>query len=284
MIGALVLRAPVHAFLAALLLSAFEGAIKVRLAIEGAPSPRTIGAVGIDLALFSSIAGLVIRDRGATLRLLWGNMSRFERIALGGLVGWVAVSLLQTAQGGDVVAGLEGFRLSQAYTAAALAGLLIYRSGLPSDSVTRLLLGVLAIASGYAALRTITGTTGSEVSFVDERTQQAALGTTGRGLGGFSSPFGLASFARARNGLRGRSRVPTSSATGSCPHHGRHRGGRRGRVLCAHRPRGRGGRCRVHGGACWLPERGQPRRHVSCPWRSCCFCSPGRLRRLAADE
>jgi hypothetical protein len=60
--------------------------------------------------------------------------------------------------------------------------------------VTRLLLGVLAIASGYAALRIITGPTGSEVSFVDERTAQAALGTTGRGLGGFSSPFGLASF------------------------------------------------------------------------------------------
>ena len=189
------LRAPVHAFVAALLLSAFEGAIKVRLAIEGTPSPRTIGAIGIDLALFSSIAGLVIRDRGATIRLLWGNMSRFERIALLGLVGWVAVSLLQTAQSGDVGAGLEGFRLSQAYTAAALAGLLIYRAGLPSGFVTRLLLGMLAIASGYAALRIITGPTGSEVSFVDERTQQAALGTTGRGLGGFSSPFGLASFA-----------------------------------------------------------------------------------------
>ena len=117
-------------------------------------------------------------------------------------MAWVAVSLLQTAQGGDVIAGLEGFRLSQAYTAAALAGLLIYRTGLPSDSVTRVLLGVLAIASGYAALRTITGTTGSEVSFIDERTEQGALGPRAAGWAG----------SRAHSAWRASSFRPRSSA------------------------------------------------------------------------
>lgn len=193
-IGALVLRAPVHAFAGALLLSAFEGAIKVRLAIDGLPSPRSVGAAAIDLTLIASIAGLVIRDRAETIRLMWSNLTRLERIALGLLVTWVAISLLQTAQSGDVVAGLKGFRLSQSYAAAALAGLLIYRSGLPEERVTRLLLYVLAAVSAYAALRAITGPTGSEVSFVDERSGQGAFGTTGRALGGFSSPFGVASF------------------------------------------------------------------------------------------
>jgi len=193
-VAALLRRAPVHALLTALLLSAFEGALKLRLAIEGAPSPRTIGALAIDLSLFSAIAGLVIRDRATTLRTLWGQLNRFERVALGLLVGWLAVSVLQTAQSGDVVAGVQGFRLSQAYAVAALAGLLIFRSGLSEERVTRLLLYVLAAVSAYAALRTITGPTGSEVTFIDERSGQGALGTAGRALGGFSSPFGVASF------------------------------------------------------------------------------------------
>ena len=102
-------RAPVHALLTALLLSAFEGALKLRLAIEGTPSPRTIGALAIDFSLFSAIAGLLIRDRAATLRAVWVNLTRFERGASGLLVFWLAVSVLQTAQSGDVVAGFRAF-------------------------------------------------------------------------------------------------------------------------------------------------------------------------------
>jgi hypothetical protein len=67
----LCVRAPVYAFALALVLFSFEGTIKMRLSVEGAPSPVAIGAACLDFAFLASLTALLVHDRGRALVRVW---------------------------------------------------------------------------------------------------------------------------------------------------------------------------------------------------------------------
>ena len=69
----LAIRAPAYGFIAAIALFGFEGTIKMRLTVEGAPSPLAFGAGMVDLAFLASLLALLLHDRGRSLRRCWGR-------------------------------------------------------------------------------------------------------------------------------------------------------------------------------------------------------------------
>ena len=193
LILALCVRAPAHAFLAALVLYSFEGTIKMRLSVEGAPSPTAFGAALLDFAFLAALANLVVRDRGRSLVVIWTAATRLERVAAVLLGAWLCLSVVQIPVGGDLVNGLEGFRLTQFYVPALLGGIVV-ASRLGAERLTPLLLGVVVLATVYAAFRGLTGPTFNEQAFAESRTFHTEFGELGRNIGSFTSPIALVSF------------------------------------------------------------------------------------------
>ncbi len=197
--GALVLvlvlcvRAPSYAFALALLLYSFEGTFKMRLSVEGAPSPVAVGAAALDFAFLVSVAALLLHDRGQSLLRVWNAATKLERLAGGLLAAWLALSLLQIVLGGDLVDALEGFRVTQFYVPAVLGGVIL-AARLGSDRLSVLLLGVIVLAVVYAAFRGLTGPTVNEQVFAERRAFNSTFGELGRNTGSFTGPVGLVSF------------------------------------------------------------------------------------------
>ena len=197
--GTLVLawQRPALGFAAAVLLYGFEGSAKLLLGLEDTPLPggnRAAGAALLDLALFGSIALVVARDRFATPIAFWRAATRIERLALGVVGAWLALSVLQIAVGGSLTQGLHGFRLFQAYTLVAVATLVIFGRGRLRTEAVRAALAIGVVVSAYAALRVIVGPADAEREFATSVETVTLYGDAVRAVGSFSSAVGLSSF------------------------------------------------------------------------------------------
>ena len=186
-------RAPAYAFLCALVLYSFEGSIKMRLSVEEVPSPLGVGAALLDFAFLASLLALLLQDRGRSLVRVWKAATRWERAAGIAFVAWLCLSVPQILVGGDLVNGLEGFRLTQMYVPAALGGIVV-ASRLGAERLAPLLLGVVCLATAYAAVRGIIGPSFNEQAFAKLRTYNTAFGDVGRNVGSFTGPVSLVSF------------------------------------------------------------------------------------------
>ena len=198
-IGIIVLarRSPALALGAAVLLFEFEGSTKVLLTLEGTPLPgsdREVGAAAIDVALLAAVAGVLLQDRFRTPRALWSSASSWERIALGVIAAWLALSVLQITQSGDIGQGARGFRLFQWYTLVALATLTLFARPERRAAATRGALAIGLVVSAYAALRVAIGPADAEREFALSIRTVTLVGETVRAIGSFSSAVGLASF------------------------------------------------------------------------------------------
>jgi hypothetical protein len=189
----LCIRAPAYAFFGALVLYSFEGTIKMRFSVEGAPSPVALGAALLDLAFFASLAALLVQDRGRSLAAVWKRARRGERVACTLFGAWLCLSVLQIPVSGDLVDGLEGFRLTQLYVFATLGGIVV-ASRLPQDRLAWILLGTVFLATAYAAIRGIVGPSFNEQTFAAQRSFIAEFGDVGRNTGSLSGPVALVSF------------------------------------------------------------------------------------------
>jgi len=198
LVAFLALREPALAYLLVLLLFGAEGTLKLALSREGTwahTDPLAVGAVLLDLALVFAVAGLVLRDRGATPLEAWRNAGRPARVAIAALGAWLVASALQTAQGGDLVVGVAGFRLTQAYVIAAVAGLLLLeRTGWERERLIQLTLLCIGLPAAYAALRSLVGPDPLERQFALDRPGVPAYGDVFRAVGSFSGAVGMASF------------------------------------------------------------------------------------------
>lgn len=190
---ALCLRAPAYGFALALAMYSFEGTVKMRLSVEAAPSPVALGAAALDFAFLASLAVLLLRDRGSALLEVWGRATRLERWAAGALGVWLVLSVVQIPVSGDLINGLEGFRLTQMYVPAALGGIVL-AARLGEERLVPLLLGVIALAVLYACVRGVTGPTANEELFAERRAFNSNFGALGRNTGSFTGPVGLVSF------------------------------------------------------------------------------------------
>ncbi|MDQ3849813.1 MAG: O-antigen ligase family protein, partial [Actinomycetota bacterium] len=197
---ALAVFAPPFALVGAILLYGLEGAIKVRLARElpgVGVTPDALGAAVIDIAFLIAVVGVAREDRGRTLLAIWRNTDRWTRVALGLLAAWLALSLLQIPVSGDLGAGLAGFRLTQAYLIAVLAGAMLLARSRPEHVMTALV-AVLLVIAAYAAYRAVAGPSTSErvAAFARSTTPlvPSGNGVIFRNIGSFSSTIGLASF------------------------------------------------------------------------------------------
>jgi O-antigen ligase len=194
---ALAWLAPGWALAAGVLLIGFEGSIKILLELEPTPLPfaaRTVGAAAIDLALFSAIAGVLVADRLETPRAILRATTRAERIALGLLVAWFALSILQIAQGGDIARGVDGFRLFQSYVVVALAAAVLFaRQRVPGRLLT-VALGVAGCMALYAAIRVAIGAAEAEQLYALRIASTTIYGDQMRAIGSFSSSVGMVSF------------------------------------------------------------------------------------------
>jgi O-Antigen ligase len=190
---ALAIRAPAYAFVAALLLFGVEGTIKMRLTVEGAPEPLALGAGLLDACLAISVLGLLARDRGRSLTLLWRRFAQAERVVVVALAGWVALAVVQVPLGGDIVNAGEGLRVVHFYVLALPGGVLL-AAQLPPRRVEGALLAILMAIAGYAAFRGIVGPTDHERDFAESRAPGSILGEHPRDTGSFTSPVALVSF------------------------------------------------------------------------------------------
>jgi hypothetical protein len=194
-VAVLARAAPAFAFAVALLLFGAEGTLKALLTAGETPlpvAPNAVGAVAIDVSLALATLGLVAGS-GDALAGIWRGAGQAGQIAMASLAAWLLVSVPQILQSGDLERGLTGFRLTQAYALAAVAGaLLLARAGRDGG---RLLLAVLAAVAGYAALRALFGPSELERGFALTRAQGAPeYGEVFRTVGSFSSAVALASF------------------------------------------------------------------------------------------
>jgi len=193
LILALSVRAPAYAFLGALVIYSFEGSIKMRLSVEEAPSPLGFGAALIDFAFLASLAALVVQDRGRSFVRVWKRTSRWERVTIVSFVAWLCLSVIHIPVGGDLIDGLEGFRLTQLYVPALLGGIVV-ASRPEGRHLAPLLLGAVVLATAYAAVRGVLGPSFNEQTFAGTRTYHTEFGDLGRNVGSFTSPVSLVSF------------------------------------------------------------------------------------------
>lgn len=190
-------RRPALGLGAAALLFGFEGSVKVLLGFEESPLPggnRAAGAAALDVALFGAICGVLLHDRLRTPRAVWASASRLERIAISLLGTWLALSIVQIAQGGDPGRGLEGFRLFQSYTLVAVAALTVFADPRLRGSALRGVLVIFLLVSLYAAVRVLIGPADSERAFATSVATVTMYGDALRAIGSFSSAVGLSSF------------------------------------------------------------------------------------------
>lgn len=200
LIVALAFVAPSFALVGTILVYGLEGAIKVAVAHELPPvgvSPEAVGAAVLDFAFLVALLGIVRRDRGRTLLAIWANVGRSIRIALALLTAWITISLIQLAVSGDIDAALAGFRLSQAYVLAVLAGAMLLATSRP-QYVVNALIAVLLVITAYAAFRAVAGPSETERAAAFARSTTALVpsedGVIYRNSGSFSSAIGLASY------------------------------------------------------------------------------------------
>lgn len=200
LIAGLAWFAPPFALVGAVLLFGLEGVIKVGLARElprYGLSPDAVGAASIDLVLLVAVLGLVRHDRGRTLRVTWSNTGRWARIGIAVLAAWLVLSLGQMALTDDLGTALAGFRLTQAYLLAVLAGVMLLATRRPQHVLTALV-AVLVVIAAYAAVRGVAGPSDSERVAALSRSTTALVpidnGVIFRNTGSFSSTIGLASF------------------------------------------------------------------------------------------
>jgi hypothetical protein len=197
--GVLILawRQPALGLGAAVALFAFEGSVKILLGLDDTPLPggsRAAGAAALDIALFGALLAVIVHDRFRTPRAIWSSASRLERWVMGAGLGWLALSVIQMAQGGDLVRGLHGFRLFQAYTLVALAALVVFAQPRLRPAATRGALAIGLVVSLYAALRVVLGPADAEHAFAISVPTVTMYGEAVRAIGSFSSAIGLSSF------------------------------------------------------------------------------------------
>jgi len=200
LIAALAFRAPAYAVLLSLLLFGTEGSIKVGLAADLPPvgvTPDAVGAAAIDLGLGIALAGVLLHDRGRSLVAIWRAAGRGARTAFVLLLLWLAISVLDVPVGGSITPALHGFRLTQLYVFAAVAGVALFTRR-RSDLIVRCLVGVLFLVSAYAALRGVVGpSAGERVQAMSRLTTPLVPGSPEvvfRNTGSFTSAIGLVSF------------------------------------------------------------------------------------------
>jgi O-antigen ligase len=195
-IAALAWRSPRLGLAAALILFGFEGSIKILLRLEPTPLPfsgRAVGAAAIDIALLAAVVAVLVVDRAASLRAMWHEMTRAERIVVGLLGAWLVLSVLQVPMGGDVRRGLDGLRLFQLYVVVALASATVaWRMARRARANWVLAIG-LAV-SGYAAARVVLGPSRAEVDYATSVHGVTSYGGAVRAVGSFSSAVGMTSF------------------------------------------------------------------------------------------
>ncbi len=200
LVAALAWYAPPFGLVGAVLLYGLEGVIKVGLGRELARvgvNPDAVGAAFIDLALIIAGLGLVRHDRGRTLRTIWDHAGRWAHIGLALLAAWLVLSLAQMALTDDFANALAGFRLTQAYLLAVLAGMMLLATRRPERVLTALV-AVLLVLAAYAAVRGVAGPTdGERVAALGRATTPLVpieAGVIFRNTGSFSSAIGLVSF------------------------------------------------------------------------------------------
>lgn len=197
-VGALALMAPAYAFVLALVLFGAEGSLKILLTTEGSSlsvEPIAAGALVLDVALLVAVAGLIARDRGKGLVAAWRGAPRIARAAVVLIGLWLVMSVAQVTQGGDLSRGIIGFRLTQAYLVAVIAGLLLLAGSRSSRlRVLTYLVAGLALVSAYAAVRGLVGPSEHERAFALTRPGVPVYGDVFRAVGSFSGAVGLASF------------------------------------------------------------------------------------------
>ena len=190
-------RTPPLALVLGLLMLGFEGSIKVLLRLEETPlpgGPRAAGAAAIDIVLFAGVLAVLLGDRGRTPRALWRGLARGERVVVGVLVAWLAVSVPQIAQNADLGHGVAGFRLFHAYLLVGVAVAVLFTVPWLSRRGTVVLLG-LGVATGlYAVARVVAGPSPAEVALVRDTSATTMDGSTLRAFGSFSGAVGMNSY------------------------------------------------------------------------------------------
>lgn len=192
--------APPFALVGAILLYGLEGTIKLGLARELPAlgvTPEAVGAAVIDFGFLVAVLGIVRQDRGRALLEIWRNVGGWIRIALALLTTWIAISLVQLFLFADIDSALAGFRLSQGYVVAVVAGAMLLARRRPAP-VVNALVGVLLVIAAYAAFRAVAGPSETERAAAFARSTTALVpsedGVIFRNSGSFSSAIGLASF------------------------------------------------------------------------------------------
>lgn len=200
LVVALAIVAPPFGLVLSILLYGFEGTVKVGLGRElpaVGVTPEALGAAVLDLAFLIGVAGIAWRDRGRTLVTIWRQSNRLTHIALGLLALWLVASVLQIPVTGDLHSALAGFRLTQAYVLALLAGAMLLATPRPGLVISALVAAFVIVAA-YAAFRGVAGPTDSErvAAFLRSTTPLVPSdnGVLFRNTGSFSSAIGLASF------------------------------------------------------------------------------------------
>jgi hypothetical protein len=194
-VGILAWRAPTWGFVLALTLFGTEGSIKAALSSTTRPldlSPPAVGAAFTDAALAIGVAGLLVADRGASLRALWARLTLLGRIAAGLLAAWLVASVLQIPLSGDLERALLGFRVTQLYVIAVPAGVVL--ASLAGQQTKTLLLVAVSPIVFYAALRVAVGPSSAERLFTAHRPGVTQYGEAIRATGSFSGAVGLVSF------------------------------------------------------------------------------------------
>jgi hypothetical protein len=194
-IAVLARRTPTVAFAVALSVFAAEGSIKALLTYWGRPSGISgvaLGALLVDLALIIAVTGLLVSDRGAAVRALWSRLDALGRAAVVSLVGWLLVSGAQIMVSGRIAEGVLGFRVTQAYVVAVLAGVVL--AARASSARVPLILGAISPIALYAAVRVALGPSLTERMFTLHRPGVTQYGAAVRAVGSFSGAVGLASF------------------------------------------------------------------------------------------
>jgi O-antigen ligase len=196
-IVALAFRSPALALGAAVLLFEFEGSVKILLGLDGTPLPggnRAAGAAALDVALLAAVAGVLLTDRLRAPRELWAAATRAERAVVAIIGAWLALSVVQIAQGGDIERGLHGFRLFHWYTLVAVAALTVFANPRLRGAALRGSLAVGLVVSLYAAVRVAIGPADAERAFATAVPTVTMYGDTLRAVGSFSSAVGLSTF------------------------------------------------------------------------------------------
>lgn len=194
---ALAWRKPAWALPGAILLFGFEGSTKILLDFHDEPfgvSNRALGAALLDVMLFGTVAVVLSRDGLRTPRSLWERAARAERWVLLLLTGWLAVSVLQIVQGGDLTRGLHGFRLFQAYSLVAVAVLVACAARGKSRRIAAVVVLLGLVVGFYAAARVVIGPSEAERELVTSEATVVSYGGALRATGSFSGAVGLSSY------------------------------------------------------------------------------------------